>query len=194
MERPSYQAAHDAVRTLIAWTGDNPDRPGVWDTPARVLRAWDRDWGAGSLADSPPEITLFHDVVDPHFDGPMIRVDGLTFFSHCEHHMTPFYGTASIAYIPLNGGVLGLSKFARVLDHFARRLHVQERLTQQVADYLACFLANDVAVTLRATHMCMVSRGVRQPNALTTTTALRGAFYNDPATRAEYLAQAVPHA
>jgi GTP cyclohydrolase I len=180
-------AAEEAVRTLIRYIGDNPDRPGLQDTPQRFLKAWRESWGAG-YADTPGGLLkLFPDEYNSGKGDAMIIVQGIEFYSTCEHHLAPFYGTADIAYIPSDRGLLGLSKLARITNFFARRLQVQERLTNEVADFIAMNVAPDVGVIMRASHMCMVSRGVQQPGAMTITSALRGTFFHDLKCRAEFL-------
>jgi len=184
---PGHQAALEAVRTLLRYIGDDPARPGLADTPERVLRAWRDSWGKGYTPPPRDLLRLFENgAAAPPYD-QMVVVSGINFYSTCEHHMAPFFGTAAIAYIPSHRGIVGLSKLARVVDHFARQLQVQERLTAQIADFLEARLAPDIGVSLQATHLCMVSRGVQQPNALTATTALKGRFLGEPATRAEFL-------
>jgi GTP cyclohydrolase I len=188
--RPSppkdYLGALDAVRTLIRYIGDDPTREGLQETPERVLKAWVESWGAGYRDPSNGLVKLFaEESHDPH--GSMVLVRGIRFFSTCEHHMAPFYGTADVAYIPCGKGVVGLSKLARIVDHFSRRLQVQERLTNQIADFIKREISADCAIIMRAAHMCMVSRGVQQPGSETITSALRGAFYDKPEARAEFL-------
>jgi GTP cyclohydrolase I len=117
----------------------------------------------------------------------MVVVKDITLYSHCEHHMTPFFGSAHIAYVPGKAGLVGLSKLARVVDIFARRLQTQERITTQIADCLSMELSDHIGVLIEAQHMCMISRGVQQPHSTTITTALRGDFFHDQATRAEFL-------
>ena len=189
-----------AVRTLIRFIGDDPARPGLNETPERVLRAWWETWGKGyyineecATAELKNLFKLF-DAEDETGNAELsIRYNEMVFIrdiavnSHCEHHMTPFWGTATIAYLPSRRGVIGLSKLARVVDHFARRLQVQERLTVQVADALAAHLSPHAGVMLNCSHFCMISRGIMQPNITTQTTALRGVFINDPAVRTEFL-------
>lgn len=181
--RPSRFRAMAAIKTLLAYIGEDVDRPGLLDTPERVLKAWEQDWGKGYRA-PPPELRMFPERgID--YD-QMVVVRAQHFYSCCEHHMAPFFGTADIAYIPDPArGVLGLSKFSRVLGHFSRRLQVQERLTAQVADYLCEHVSPNVAVVMRAQHMCMMSRGVGQHTAVTKTSAMRGEYLTDAATRAE---------
>lgn len=183
-------AALDGIRALLAYLEEDPDRAGLKETPERVLRAWEQDWGTGYVAKEANALIKLFPLTDVHAEpniSQMILVRDLSFYSMCEHHLAPFFGVAHIAYFPTKDGVLGLSKMARVLDYFARRLQVQERLTDQIADFLVTHLSPHVAVTLSATHLCMVSRGVRQPNAKTVTTAIRGLFLSDRRAQAEFL-------
>jgi GTP cyclohydrolase I len=191
----SDKAAMDAVRTLLSWLGEDPDRPGLVETPARVLAAWGEAWGRGYQRMHPHElIKLF----DPErgqgqsYNQMVVQRD-ITCFSHCEHHMTPFFGVAHLAYVPDARGLVGLSKLARVVDHFARRLTVQERLTEEIADFLQTHLSPHIGVTLDMRHFCMISRGVGQPRSSTITTALRGNLFDDASARAEYLRAITPH-
>lgn len=181
-----------AVRTLISYLGDDPDREGLQDTPARVLKAWRQDWARGYTGVPTELIRLFErtdgkDCISVPRYNQMVVIRDIDVFSHCEHHMTPFFGKVHIAYVPDTHGLIGLSKMARIVNHFARRLQVQERLTEQVADFLAGELSADVGVRMSCIHMCMLSRGVQQAHSSTLTTALRGAFYDDPTTRQEFL-------
>ena len=199
---PSRDEALAAIRTLISYIGDDPSRAGLLDTPARVLRAWTTSWGSGYVdrlfEERPDEAASLIRVFDlsgasdaselTAAYSQMVVVSGVMVYSHCEHHMTPFFGTATLAYLPERGRVIGLSKLARVVDLFARRLQVQERLTEQVADFLEQHLSSAVGVSLECAHMCMMSRGVQQPNARTRTTALRGEFLEDAAVKMEFLA------
>lgn len=202
------EQALEAVRTLIRYMGDDPERLGLIETPRRVLDAWDNTWGSGY--DTPHGCRMrlqnlfklfgqedrgINDVtsLDIHerylsrtYD-EMVFVREIAVFSHCEHHMTPFFGSATIAYIPTKRGVIGLSKLARIVDHFARRLQVQERLTVEIAEAIKEHLSPHVGVVLNCHHMCMMSRGISQPNVTTQTTALRGEFKTDPVVRAEFL-------
>lgn len=198
--------AEEALRKLIQYIGDDPGRAGVTDTPRRVLKAWRESWGVGYQKKAPDElIRLFENPAPPppeyheglsaflshksppEFYSQMVMVRKIAFFSHCEHHLAPFFGTASIGYIPDDRGIVGISKLARVTTYYSRRLQVQERLTAQVASFLSEHLSAHVAVTMEAAHMCMMSRGVQQANALTRTTALHGDFLSDPTVRAEFL-------
>ena len=189
MAKPTKAFALRAVKTLIQYIGDDPAREGLQSTPLRVLKAWEQDWGAG-YKPKPNNLLTFFDAapLSESIDHkqPMIVVSDIAFCSHCEHHLAPFFGDCAIAYIPCERGKIGLSKLARIVDYFARRLQVQERLTTQIADFLVEHVSDDVAVLMKARHMCMISRGVKQPEAKTVTSELRGAFYSEEATRAEF--------
>lgn len=195
--KPSREDAATAIETLLAYLGEDPSRPGLRDTPNRVLRAWECEWGAGYVeGDIDSLVRLFEqegDMFDAQPYDQMVVVKDIVFHSHCEHHLAPFFGVAHVAYIPdqaRNRALIGISKLARVTTHFARRLQVQERLVGQIAEFLVKHLSRDVGVMLEATHTCMTSRGVMQPHSKTITTALRGAFLNDPATHQEFLRSA----
>lgn len=163
---------------------DGQRRQGLMDTPIRVAKAWEH-WAGGYHVDIPSLFKTFEDGAEGY--DQMVSVVGIPFYSHCEHHLAPFFGTATIAYIP-DQRVVGLSKMSRVLDAFARRLQVQERITNQVADAFVEHLKPiGVGVRIRARHLCMESRGVCQQGHHTVTTALRGAM-TDQAVRAEFLA------
>src|ERR671913_56464 len=175
----------EAVRTLIRWTGDDPDREGLLDTPARVARAW-REYAAGYAEDPAVHLSrTFHEVGG--YDEIVLLKD-IPFQSHCEHHMAPIIGKASIAYLP-GDKVVGISKLARVLHGFARRLQVQERLTAQVADAIWEHLQpKGVAVVIEASHACMTARGVQTPGVMMTTSRMMGTFRADERSRREVLA------
>ncbi len=174
----------NAVREILAAVGEDPTRDGLIDTPARVARAYTELLG-GYLEDPADHLNRQFEV--DHDE--MVIVRDISFSSLCEHHMLPFIGRAHVAYIPgRDGKVCGLSKLARVVDGFANRLQVQERLTVQVADAMVERLnATGVLVTMEAEHLCMAMRGVQKPGAVTTTSALRGLIKKNPATRAEAL-------
>lgn len=175
----------EAVRTLLRWTGDNPEREGLVDTPARVARAW-RDWCRGNLED--PGVHLDRTFEEVGGYDEIIVLRDVPFHSHCEHHMAPIVGKASIAYLPKNR-VVGISKLARVLHGFAARLQVQERLTAQVAQCIWDYLQpQGVAVLIEATHGCMTSRGVGTPGVAMVTSRMLGCFLDNPASRKEVLA------
>ena len=169
---------------LITGQGHDPEREGLRDTPARVVKAW-KHWTSGYNVDVPALFKAFEDGGEKY--DQMVMVKDIPFYSKCEHHLADFFGTCTIAYIP-NGRVVGLSKLARVADAFARRLQVQERLTQQIADAIEQNLRPiGVGVLVRARHMCMESRGIQQQGHHTITTALRGAIHREPQTRDEFL-------
>jgi GTP cyclohydrolase IA len=172
------------IRRLLLYIGENPDREGLWETPARVAKAW-RAWTAGYGQDPARILKVFEDGGETYNE--MVLVRQLPFYSHCEHHLAPFFGTADIAYVP-NGHIVGLSKLSRLLDVFAKRLQVQERLTAQIADSLMEHLQpRGAAVSIRARHLCMESRGICKQGHETVTNALRGVFYEDLRTRTEFL-------
>lgn len=172
--------------TSIA-TFDGELRPGLHDTPDRVAKAWLHEWCSGYYVNVPALLKTFEDGADGVDE--MIVVKDIPVYSHCEHHLAMIFGTATVAYIP-NGKIVGLSKINRVVDAYARRLQVQERLTNQVAEAIWAHLHPlGVAVRVKARHMCMESRGVRQQGHYTVTQALRGVFKEDAKARAEFLAE-----
>ena len=175
----------EAVRTLIRWAGDDPDREGLLDTPARVARAW-REYARGYAED--PALHLARTFEEVGGYDEIILLKDIPFQSHCEHHLAPIIGKAAIAYLP-GDKVVGISKLARVLHGFARRLQVQERLTAQVAD---CIWENlepkGVAVVIEASHACMTARGVGTPGVMMTTSRMMGIFRSDERSRREVLA------
>jgi GTP cyclohydrolase I len=178
------QRIEAAVREILDAVGEDPDRDGLLDTPARVARSYIEL--LGGYAQDPG------DHLDKQFDvdhDEMVIVKDIPFSSMCEHHMLPFIGRTHVAYLPGPGGkVCGLSKFARVVDGYARRLQVQERLTSQVADVMVNRLgAAGVLVVIEAEHLCMSMRGVQKPGSMTTTSAVRGLLKENAATRAEAL-------
>lgn len=176
---------HQAVRTMLKFAGDDPDREGLEDTPARVTRAF-AEWFAGYGVN--PRAILERTFEEVGGYDEMIVVRDIRFASHCEHHMVPILGVATVAYLPGNR-IVGLSKLARVVDAYARRLQVQERMTAQIADVIDDVLApKGVGVFVEAEHLCMSTRGVNQPRSMTTTSAVRGAFKAQPEVRAEFFA------
>jgi GTP cyclohydrolase I len=178
-------AVQEAVRTLIRWAGDDPDREGLLDTPARVARAW-KEYARGYEDD--PAIHLSRTFEEVGGYDEIVLLKDIPFQSHCEHHMAPIIGKASIAYLP-GDRVVGISKLARVLHGFARRLQVQERLTAQVADCVWDHLKPvGVAVVIEATHACMTARGVHTPGVMMTTSRMMGVFREDERSRREVLA------
>jgi len=174
----------DAIRTLLTWAGDNPDREGLRDTPARVGRAW-REYCEGYQEDPGIHLARTFDEVGGYDE--LVLLKDIPFQSHCEHHMAPITGKASIAYMP-NKRVVGISKLARVLNGYARRLQIQERLTAQVAQCIADHLhPQGVAVVIEAQHGCMTGRGVRTPGVGMVTSRLLGCFLDDHRSRQEVL-------
>ena len=176
------EAAMEHVRGLLAWIGEDPQRDGLLRTPARVIGAMQEHF-RGYHED--PRTHLSKTFTDTHGYNELVLVSDIELYSHCEHHMVPFVGKAHVAYIP-DGRMVGLSKLARVVDVFARRLQVQEQLTAQIADAIQEVLEpKGTAVILQCQHFCMCYRGVRKPGAWTTTSKLHGLFMTNPATRAE---------
>ena len=183
--KPSREEAEDAVRTLIRWAGDDPEREGLRDTPGRVVRAYE-EFFAGYLQD--PNEVLARTFSEVEGYDEMIVMNDIRFESHCEHHMVPIIGKAHIGYLP-NKRVIGISKLARLVEVYARRLQVQEKMTVQIADTLQEVLRpKGVAVVIEAAHQCMTTRGVHKPGVGLVTSRMVGAFRDDPSTRREFLA------
>jgi GTP cyclohydrolase I len=177
-----YAAIEVAVRSILKAVGEDPDRDGLLDTPARVARMYGEMFVGLHLDPARHLDTTFAESYDE-----MVLIRDIMFNSMCEHHLLPFTGVAHVAYIP-NGKITGLSKVARVVDEVARRPQVQERMTQQIADLMESKLNSaGVAVVVSAEHSCMSLRGIRKAGSLTVTSALRGVFKSDPATRAEVM-------
>ena len=185
---PPHEIPNDvtqAIRTLIRWTGDDPDREGLADTPRRVARAW-REYARGYQEDPAVHLSRTFEEVGGYDE--IVLLKDIPFQSHCEHHMAPIIGKAAIAYLPRDR-VVGISKLARVLHGFARRLQVQERLTAQIADTIWEHLQpKAVAVIIEATHACMTARGVNTPGVVMTTSRMMGTFREDERSRREVLA------
>jgi GTP cyclohydrolase I len=180
----SREEAQAAVRTLIRWAGDDPDREGLVDTPARVVRSYE-EFFAG-YAQDPAEI-LARTFSEVEGYDEMIVMNDIRFESHCEHHMVPIIGKVHIGYLP-DRRVVGISKLARLVDVYARRLQIQEKMTVQIADTLHSILQpKGVAVVIEASHQCMTSRGVHKPGAGLVTSRMVGAFRSDASTRREFL-------
>lgn len=171
-----------AVKQILIAIGDDPQREGVKNTPARVARMYEElFWGMNV---DPRELL---DVSFTEYHDELVLVKDIPIYSMCEHHFLPFYGVAHIAYIPKGGKVVGISKLARVAEAYARRPQLQERLTSQIADCIYEALnPMGVGVVIQAEHMCMTMRGVKKPGALTVTSAVRGIFETRPQTRAEF--------
>ncbi|MBA4794293.1 GTP cyclohydrolase I FolE [Phenylobacterium sp.] len=184
VERPTREEAMAAVRTLIAWAGDDPRREGVLDTPKRVVDAY-AEWFEGYGADPAKELSRTFEDVQGYDDIVMLRE--IEVESHCEHHMAPFLGKAYVAYMPTNR-VVGISKIARVVEIFAKRLQTQETMTQQIADAITDSLRPaGVAVLIDAQHQCMTTRGVHHRHVGTITTQFTGVFRTDASLRQRFL-------
>ncbi|RJR29699.1 GTP cyclohydrolase I FolE [Candidatus Microgenomates bacterium] len=179
------QSPEDIATSLLKFIGEDPTRQGLEKTPDRFMKAW-KQWTAGYEQQVEDVLTVFDDGAENYDE--MVTLKDIPIYSHCEHHLAPFFGKAVVSYIP-NGRILGLSKIVRIVNIFAQRLQVQERLTSQIADALSSHLqARGVAVHLECRHLCMESRGVQRSGAVTITSAMRGMFRTNPATRAEFLA------
>ena len=175
----------EAIRTLLRWAGDDPTREGLIDTPKRVARAW-KEYCHGYAEDPSHHLSRTFEEVGGYDE--IVLLKDIPFQSHCEHHLAPIIGSAHIAYLPKDR-VVGISKLARVLHGFARRLQVQERLTAEVADCIWQFLEpHGVAVVIEASHACMSARGVRTPGVAMTTSRMMGVFRDDERSRREVLA------
>lgn len=186
-EETAEKGIEDHIIRLLQYIGDDASREGLVETPSRVAKAW-KFWGSGYGRDVSEVLKTFEDGAEGCDE--MVVVKDIPFYTHCEHHLAPFFGTATIGYLP-NGKVVGLSKLSRVLDIFARRLQVQERLTTQVADALMKHLEPlGCGVVIKARHLCMESRGINQQGSTTVTSAVRGIFKDDPAVKSEFLALA----
>ncbi len=184
VSRPSRAEVEEAVRVLIAWVGDNPDRDGVKDTPKRVAAALEELYDGYRL--DPADVLKRTFDEDGGYDD-MVLVKDIPFYSHCEHHMMPVTGKAHIAYYP-GDKVVGLSKLARVVDIFARRLQTQERMTAEVIGAIdEALRPRGVAIMIEAEHHCVTRRGTRAHGALTTTTQFTGAFRDDPAEQVRFM-------
>ncbi|MEL7428649.1 MAG: GTP cyclohydrolase I FolE [Pseudomonadota bacterium] len=184
-ERPSQKEAEDAVRTLMKWVGEDIDREGLVDTPRRVAKAYLELFGGYDL-DAEEVLGRTFEEVGGYDD--MVIVRDIPFHSHCEHHMVPIIGKAHVAYLP-DGCVLGLSKIARTVEIFARRLQTQENMTAQIAHTIDDALQpRGVAVIIEAEHMCMAMRGIRKQGSTTMTSAFTGAFHDTPAEQQNFFA------
>jgi GTP cyclohydrolase I len=185
LKRPTPEEAEAAVRTLILWAGDNPDREGLRDTPHRVVKAYEELY-SGYRSEADHVLARVFEEVQGYDD--LVLVRDITFASHCEHHMVPFVGKAHIAYYPSEHGVVGLSKLARLVDVFARRLQTQEALTAQIIGAIEEYLKpRGCAVMIEAEHMCMSMRGVMKQGATTVTNQFTGIFRDDPAEQVRFL-------
>ena len=185
VEKPSREEAEAAVRTLIAWAGDNPEREGLIDTPKRVVSAY-TEFFAGYEED--PEEVLGRTFEDVEGYDDMVMLRDIALESHCEHHMVAILGKVHIAYMPVNK-VVGISKLARVIEIFAKRLQTQETMTAQVVDCIQRVLEPaGIAILVDAKHQCMTTRGIKKPDVATITTQFTGVFAEDPKMEARFLA------
>lgn len=185
IEKPSRDAVEDAVRTLIRWAGDDPSREGLVDTPARVTRAFEEFFN-GYAADPKALLERTFEEVDGYDEIVLLR--DIRFESHCEHHMAPIIGKAHVAYLP-HRRVVGISKLARVVEVYAKRLQIQEKMTAQIANLINEVLQpKGTAVVIEAAHQCMTTRGVHKSGVTMVTSRMLGAFRDDAATRREFLA------
>ncbi len=184
-DRPTREEAEAAVRTLLRWAGDDPDREGLLDTPGRVTRAYG-EWFRGYAEDPEADLQRTFEEVEGYDE--MVVLRDIRFESYCEHHLAPIIGKAHVGYMPTNR-VVGISKLARVVDSFAKRLQVQEKMTAQIANAIHDVLQpKGVAVVIEAEHQCMSTRGVHKPGVSMVTSTMLGAFREDPSTRREFLA------
>ncbi|MEQ8603366.1 MAG: GTP cyclohydrolase I FolE [Marivibrio sp.] len=184
-DRPSREEAEDAVRTLLSFIGEDVEREGLLDTPKRVVKSYE-EFYAGYASDPDEELRRTFEETEGYDEMVMLR--NITFESHCEHHMAPIIGVANIAYLP-DRRVVGISKLARVLEIYAKRLQTQETMTVQIAETIERVLKpRGVAVVIDAEHQCMTTRGIRKQGVTTLTSHMLGAFRKDPETRREFLA------
>ena len=185
MSKPTREEAEKAVHTLLRWAGDDPSREGLADTPARVAKAFE-DWFSGYGQDPEEYLTRTFEEIEGYDD--MVILRDIRFESHCEHHLAPIIGRAHVGYLPTNR-VVGISKLARVVEAYARRLQVQEKMNAQIANTIEKVLhPKGVAVVIEAAHQCMTTRGVHKPGVTMVTSRMLGAFRDNPATRRELLA------
>jgi len=184
MSKPTREEAQKAVKTLIEWAGDDPNREGLVETPKRVVKAYE-EFFAGY--DDDPEEILRKTFEEVEGYDEMVLVKNIRLESHCEHHIVPILGKAHIAYIP-NNRVVGISKLARIVDAFGKRLQTQETMTAQIANTIEKVLEpKGVAVVIDAAHQCMTTRGIHKPESSTVTSCMRGVFKENPRTRNEFL-------
>lgn len=184
-QRPSRKEAEEAVRTLLRWAGDDPSREGLLDTPARVVRSYE-EFFVGYETDPADLLERTFEEIDGYDE--MVLLKDIRFESHCEHHMAPIIGKAHIAYLPRTR-VVGISKLARLVEMYAKRLTIQEKMTSQIANTLDEILQPlGVAVVIEAAHQCMTTRGVHKPGVTMVTSRMLGAFRNNDSTRREFLA------
>ena len=183
-KKPTREEAEAAERTMLAWTGDNPDREGLVETPKRVVRAYEQFF-AGYEMDPKEVLSKVFEEVEGYDE--MVIVKDIRVESHCEHHIVPILGKAHVGYLP-NKRIVGISKLARVVDIFGKRLQTQEVMTAQIANVINEVLEpKGVAVVMNAKHQCMTTRGVHKPESSTITSTMLGAFRENPDTRAEFM-------
>jgi GTP cyclohydrolase I len=183
--RPTAEQAEDAIRTLLRWAGDDPSREGLIDTPKRVAKAY-REWFCGYEEDPVELLARSFEETDGYDE--MVLLRDIRLESTCEHHMAPILGRVHVAYLP-SGRVVGISKLARVVEAYAKRLQIQEKMTAQIANTINDVLKpKGVAVVVEAAHQCMTTRGVHKPGVTMVTSRMLGAFRDDPSTRREVLA------
>jgi GTP cyclohydrolase I len=181
---PTREEAEQAVRVLLRWAGDNPDREGLLGTPERVVRAYE-EFFSGYSEDPAALLRRTFEETDGYDE--MVVLRDITFESHCEHHMVPIIGKAQVGYLP-NSRVVGISKLARVVETYAKRLQIQEKMTAQIANAIDAELQpRGVAVVIEAAHQCMTTRGVHKPGVTMVTSRMLGAFRDDAMTRREFL-------
>src|SRR5476651_974170 len=184
MTKPTREEAEKAVHTLLRWTGDDPSREGLADTPARVAKAFE-DWFSGYGQDPEEYLTRTFEEIEGYDD--MVVLRDIRFESHCEHHLAPIIGRAHVGYLP-NNKVVGISKLARVVEAYARRLQVQEKMNAQIANTIQRVLEpKGVAVVIEATHQCMTTRGVHKTGVTMVTSTMLGDFRKNEITRGEFL-------
>ena len=184
-DRPTREQAEEAVRTLLRWAGDDPTREGLRGTPDRVVRAYE-EWFAGYFEDPVEILQRTFEETDGYDE--MVVLRDIRFESYCEHHVAPIIGIAHVGYLP-DRRVVGISKLARIVEIYAKRLQIQEKMTAQIANAIAgVLMPRGVAVVIEATHQCMTTRGIRKPGVSMITSQMLGDFRENPATRREFLA------
>src|ERR1700744_930475 len=184
MTKPTREEAEKAVHTLLCWAGDDPGREGLVDTPKRVAAAYE-DWFSGYAQDPEDYLTRTFEEIEGYDD--MVVLKDIRFESHCEHHLAPIIGRAHVGYLPTKR-VVGISKLARVVEAYARRLQVQEKMNAQIAQTIDAVLQpKGVAVVIEAAHQCMTTRGVDKPGVSLVTSTMHGVFRDNPAPRREFL-------
>ena len=184
--KPTRTAALEAVRTILSYVGEDPNRPGLLETPERVIKAYEEDWCRGYKQDPRDVLKVFEDGGEQY--GGILFQGSIPVTSMCEHHQAAIIGVAHFGYIP-DKRIVGLSKIPRLIDVFAKRLQVQERLTSQIVDaFMEHVQCRGCGLVLKLRHLCMESRGVRLPNIMTTTSELRGIFFEEERVQSEFLA------